>query len=430
MEERRPWGRAFLWLGFLGPFFFLSYGAATWLAARRADVPAVVFAWESAIPLWPWTIIPYWSIDILYGISLALCATRAELDTHAKRLLTAQILAVTCFILMPLRFTFERPELDGVPGALFALLGEFDKPFNQAPSLHIALLVILWVIYARHVPRWSLWLLHGWFALIGISVLTTWQHHFIDLPTGAWLGFFVLWLWPDSGTMRFTLSQDPRRWRLARWYGAAGLALAALAIWRGGFALWLLWPSGSLLMVALTYTAIGAQAFQKDASGRLNLATRCLFAPYLLGAMINTRLWKGDGRPLAPLGDGVSIGRWPGRDTALSFASIVDLSAELPGRHGTAGYAAVPMLDLATPDPVALRRAALAIEQARASGTVLVCCALGYSRSAAAVATWFLMTRRAASAAEAVALIRCARPHLRLDVAAVDAITTAGSASM
>jgi hypothetical protein len=169
MTERRPWGRALLWLALLGPFFLLSYGAATWLATQRAVVPALVFAWESATPLWPWTIVPYWSIDILYGISLALCAARAELDTHAKRLLTAQVVAVTCFILAPLRFTFERPPLDGVFGALFALLGEFDKPFNQAPSLHIALLVILWMLYARHVPRWSLPLVHAWFVLIGLA---------------------------------------------------------------------------------------------------------------------------------------------------------------------------------------------------------------------------------------------------------------------
>ena len=27
--------------------------------------------------------------------------------------------------------------------------------------------MILWVLYARHVPRWALWLLHPWFLLVG-----------------------------------------------------------------------------------------------------------------------------------------------------------------------------------------------------------------------------------------------------------------------
>ena len=120
----------------------------------HADVGSVVFAWERRIPFLPWTIIPYWSIDILYGISLFVCTSERELDTHARRLLTAQVIAVTCFILFPLTFTFARPEADGLAGLLFDSLGRFDKPFNQAPSLHIALLVILWDRYARHVPRW------------------------------------------------------------------------------------------------------------------------------------------------------------------------------------------------------------------------------------------------------------------------------------
>lgn len=91
--------------------------------------------------------------------------------------------------------------------------------------------------------------------------------------------------------MRFSWSRDPKRQRLALRYGAAGVVLAALAVWGGGFALWLLWPAGSLLLVALAYAALGAQAFQKDAAGRLSLAARSLLGPYLIGVAINTRFW-------------------------------------------------------------------------------------------------------------------------------------------
>lgn len=152
-RDGRPWGMAALALLLLGPLFFGSYGLATWAASQRAHVGVVAFGWERRIPLLPWTIIPYWSIDLLYGLSLFLCATRAELGAHVRRLLTVQMVAVTCFLLVPLRFSFVRPPLDGVPGWLFGVLTGFDKPFNQAPSLHIALLVVLWAFYARHLPR-------------------------------------------------------------------------------------------------------------------------------------------------------------------------------------------------------------------------------------------------------------------------------------
>jgi hypothetical protein len=92
--EPRLGRRAAAWLCLLGPFFFASYGAANWLAAQRTHVGWVVFDWEHSIPFVPWTIVPYWSIDGFYALSLFVCTSKTELDTHAKRLLTVQIGAV------------------------------------------------------------------------------------------------------------------------------------------------------------------------------------------------------------------------------------------------------------------------------------------------------------------------------------------------
>ena len=50
--EPHPWGRALAWLLFLAPFFFITYGLANWVAAQRANVPALVFGWERALPFW------------------------------------------------------------------------------------------------------------------------------------------------------------------------------------------------------------------------------------------------------------------------------------------------------------------------------------------------------------------------------------------
>ncbi|MDZ3995416.1 putative protein YnbD [Pseudomonas sp. Teo4] len=414
--------RGVLWLLLLGPFFFLSYGLANSHTAGRDDVGSLVFAWERHIPLWPWTILPYWSIDLLYGLSFLLPRTRREMDRHALALLTAQVISVSCFLLWPLRFTFERPEMSGLFGWLFEVLMGFDKPFNQAPSLHIALLVIIWTLFARHLQQnpWR-WAMHGWMALIGLSVLTTWQHHFIDLPTGALAGFVCLWLWPSEGHLPWQhaqLARNPHRWRLALRYGAGALGCAALALLVGGAGLWLLWPALALLLVALNYGALGAQGFQKGSDGRLSVAASALLAPYTLGAWINSRLWTWRHPQADEICDGVFLGRIPGRGEASTFVAIVDLCAELPCST-TQGidYQLLPTLDLVAPQSQLLQQAAVAIERLRQQGPLLVCCALGYSRSASAVAAWLLLTGRCSDIAQAQVLIHKVRQGVVLSPA-------------
>ena len=198
VREPRPWGRALCWLVFLAPFFYLTYGARE---RHRGRVDTTFrpscSRGNATFRFSPGPSFRTGRSTSFYGFSVFVCRTRDELDAHGRRLLTAQIVATSCFILFPLKFTFPQPGTHGLAGVLFAALTSFDKPFNQAPSLHIALLVILWRLYAIHLPRPARWPLHIWFALVGASVLTTYQHHFFDVPTGALLGFLCLWLWPE-----------------------------------------------------------------------------------------------------------------------------------------------------------------------------------------------------------------------------------------
>lgn len=416
--EGRPWRLAFALLAAMGVLFFSSYGFANWLASQRASVPYCYFEWERAIPFWPWSIVPYWSIDLLYGLSFFLWRTRDALLTHVKRLLAAQVVSVACFIAFPLRFAFERPPADGVPGLLFAWLGGFDKPFNQAPSLHISLLVILWVAYAAHVPgRWR-WLLHAWFALIGVSVLTTYQHHFIDVPTGwlvGWLCVFAIAPRAAAG------SAGPRARQLARRYAMGGAILLALSLavlpWSVTPALLLAWAALALGGVAAIYRGGNPAAFGKRADGSLPMATWWVLAPYVAGAFLNSRWWT-RGQPAASaLADGVWVGRLPSAADlrATGADAIVDLTAELPRLAPAAAYRCVPVLDLTVPDQAQLRAAVDAIHALRADGRrVLVSCALGYSRSALVAAAWLSEHLALRDPEDVLARLRRARPAVVL----------------
>lgn len=72
-------------------------------------------------------------------------------------------------------------------------------------------------------------------------------------------------------------------------------------------------------------------------------------------------------------------------------------------------YCGIPWLDVTSPAPEELAAAAREIETLRSEGSVLVSCALGRGRSAAAVAAWLLLTGRAASADDAIAQVRALR---------------------
>lgn len=204
--EGRPWRRATAWLIALGAFFYLSYGISHWLASQRGDVPAIVFAWERSIPFLAWTIIPYWGTHLFFAVSFYACRDRVELDSHARRLLTAQLIAVACFIVVPLKVSFVRPQVTGEFAPLFDILGVFDGPFNEAPSLHIATTTILFDLYSRVLPRWMMPATILCALVVGASVLTTYQHHFIDVPTGFLLGLLAVWMWPPEGGNRLASS--------------------------------------------------------------------------------------------------------------------------------------------------------------------------------------------------------------------------------
>ncbi|WP_032973322.1 dual specificity protein phosphatase family protein, partial [Stenotrophomonas maltophilia] len=243
-------------------------------------------------------------------------------------------------------------------------------------------------------------------------------------------GWLCVWLWPEQGTpplRAWRTARDAKRWRLATLYLLGAAALLVPVVLLRGAALWLLWPVVSLLLVALAYAGLGTAVFQKRADGRLTMAARWLLAPYLAAAWINSRLWTRRAPQPVQVADEVWLGRLPCTALPAPLWGVVDTCAELSCCAPGAAYAGVPMLDLVVATPAQLRDAADAIECLRAQGPVLVCCALGYSRSAASVATWLLRSGRACNVVDAVAMVRAARPSIVLHEVHLQAIAAAAA---
>ena len=457
-------------LALVGMLFYASYTLSNYYAASLAYVPEIAFAWERHIPFWEWTILPYWSLNLMYAAAFFLCRDAGEQNRYIARLVAAQIVATVCFMLFPLHFSWPKPPTSGLSGWLFDSLVAFDLPYNQAPSLHIALAVIVGAFYWTRFPKIRVPLLL-WQSLIALSVLTTYQHHFIDVPTGALLGWLVLWaipqhgapfrrrslsvVQPDSQTGRLKTSEASfceaktnavsfartseadfreaktspetrsREIKIAMLY-LAGSVLSALPSLFGGTCLWILWVSVSLSVVAFAYLTGNAAVFQKQADGRLSAAVTVLLLPYLTGVRLNMAYWLRSKEKIAKVRDDVWIGSISGISDGLP--AVLDICAEYPRPRYRGAYRALPLLDMVAPSANDLMQAASLLEELRRQhGKVLTCCALGYGRSAAVVLTWLLVYGGCRDLAQATAELKQARPQMVLPLETAKAVEAAAS---
>lgn len=401
-------------LVFLVVFFLVSYNFANWLTSIRSDVNSLVFDWETSIPLWSWTIIPYWSIHFMYCFAILSAKSEKSLKNIFLQLFSAQIICVSCFLIFPLRFTFERPAVDGFLGLLFDLLMAFDKPFNQAPSLHITLLVILWRFYSHNPSTVVRYIIHIWCFLIGLSVLTTWQHHFFDLLSGLWVGCFCIWLWPENGVSPLSNKQSPKQYHWGLLYFSLFLISFVMAIYLHGLGLCFLWLSGAFLLVSANYLLFGSLGFGKQSNGQFSLAVRILFLPYFIIMWLYSRLTSFKNNPVDLICDNVYFGRLPSRKTLKEnqFISIVDLCAELPINHFVGHYSLISTLAMSPLSVEQCQLAAETIEQYQKNGKLLVCCVRGDSHGATAVIAWLLLTKRVANLDEAIAKLKVSRKYI------------------
>ena len=431
-------------LALIGALFYTSYGLSNHYAASLAYVPETAFAWERGIPFWAWTIVPYWSLNLMYAAAFFLCRNACEQNRYVARLVSAQIIATTCFMLFPLHFGWPKPPTDGLWGWLFDSLVAFDLPYNQAPSLHIALSIIVGAFYWTRFPKIRLPILL-WQSLIALSVLTTYQHHFIDVPTGALLGWLVLWVIPQHGVSPFRrpfgtqgrLKTSEASFREAKTSPAtrsreikiamlylAGAVLSALPSLFGRAWLWTLWVSVSLSVVAFAYLTGNAAVFQKQADGMLSAAATVLLLPYLVGVRLNMAYWLCGKAKTARVRDGVLIGSVSAISDGLP--AVLDVCAEYPRPRYRGTYRVLPLLDMVAPSENDLMQAASLLEALRRQhGKVLTCCALGYGRSAAVVLTWLLVYGGCRDLAQATAELKQARPQMVLPPETAKAVEAA-----
>ena len=373
-----------VWMLYMGMVFFLLYSSANQLALLTAPHPSFVFEWEKNIPFIEAFIVPYMSSDLLFVVAFLLPYSRLELRVLALRVFTIVTFSVIVFVLFPLSFSFHKPEIENF-SLLFTTLSHADLPFNQSPSLHVSFAVVLYFSMKTEIKSMFVKaVLAFWFVLIVLSTLFVYQHHFIDLPTGALVGFLAVYFISSKKENRLLQAfMTPRHLKMGLYYLLGAVLFMVLAF---NVSVFFLYPFVSLFLVSAIY-----------AFGLNSLMTKVylypLFFPYFLGNQLSWMYY----RQKLPLMSEVKEKVYFGRKAMVKergqfegkFNTIIDLAPE--HFYASKSRFKLPFLDQTIPDPKLLHKAVELIEEHKEQG-VYVHCALGLSRSVLVISAWLLYT--------------------------------------
>jgi protein phosphatase len=155
-----------------------------------------------------------------------------------------------------------------------------------------------------------------------------------------------------------------------------------------------------------------------------------VLAPCLLGQYLSLLYYRSQCRSWDEVTPQIWIGgklgsRFAKRALCCGVASVLDLSAEFseakPFRK--INYRNIPVLDLTAPTQAQLAEMGEFIGDHSRNGAVYVHCKIGYSRSAAAVAAYLIMSGKANTAEEAFAIIRRVRPSVVIRPEVISALS-------
>lgn len=164
----------------------------------RSDPTVTQTAWDRHIPFWPGWV---WVYLLPYALAPVL-ATLMSWDTllwYVKRGLVVMLVSIAIFAALPTRTV--RPDTahlgTGLTAQLYRNMAAIDGPAaNAAPSLHVSLTALVaWALIRDYRRAWQVTLIGCATVLVWLSTLLTWQHHLIDVGTGALLGSALAYPW-------------------------------------------------------------------------------------------------------------------------------------------------------------------------------------------------------------------------------------------
>lgn len=204
LNERATPTQALTLLMACAAVFVAGYQLTLRRALHLGDLPSSAAGWDAWVPFWPASIVVYCSIDVAYLVAFFVARQVARLHLLSARLLCVQLTCFTCFWLWPMRMHRAPDALATGWAPWYTALASFDGASNLAPSLHVAILGVLWSHFrALASTRAGRIACDAWAMCVGLSALTTWQHHVFDVLAGGAVSWVtVRWLVKEAAFLK------------------------------------------------------------------------------------------------------------------------------------------------------------------------------------------------------------------------------------
>jgi hypothetical protein len=172
--------------------FTVVYGQSNKLASVSDTLYPMYLDWELQIPLIPWMIYPYISLNLLFITAAFFLRTKESIKALCLSITWGAIIAGIIFYFFPGELGFKRVEVPGYEN-IFNFMFAIDHPHNLFPSLHITYAwLVISAIKQNAYSKIVHFVMESWRILITLSVVLVHQHHLFDIFTGGILAHLLL----------------------------------------------------------------------------------------------------------------------------------------------------------------------------------------------------------------------------------------------
>jgi hypothetical protein len=163
--------------------FFPIYMGCAAITEARGNALHLYAQWELSIPFWPFMVVPYLSMFVLF-LMPPLQLDAGELRDLVRRLLVASLIGGIVFLCLPAQLGFAERTDAGIWQDVYDTIYRLDNRFNTVPSFHVIYTASILLAFMAVATARLRWVYLAWLVIVCASTVLTHRHHLADVAAG------------------------------------------------------------------------------------------------------------------------------------------------------------------------------------------------------------------------------------------------------